>query len=106
MRRIYVIVTLSGKEVFEMVEIVENPVMMTYEEMESEYDGKWVYAVNCELTPGDRLISGTPVIVADMQYEGVDTGIYDRYDTDEYGVKCAKDFLDTSFYLVRSISLG
>lgn len=89
-----------------MVQIIENPMMMTYEEMESEYDGKWVYVVNCDFSPGNRMIKGIPVIIADMQYEGVDEGIYDKYDTEEYGMKCAKNFLDMSFYLLRSVSLG
>ena len=88
-----------------MVQIIENPVMMSYNEMKSAFDGKWIYVVNCEFTPGDRLIRGIPVIVADMQFEGVDTGIYDKYDSDEYGATLSSSFLDT-FGLIRSISLG
>ena len=88
-----------------MVQLIENPVMMSYNEMKSAFDGKWIYVVNCEFTPGDRLIRGIPVIIADMQFEGVDTGIYDKYDSDEYGITLSKSFLDT-FGLIRSISLG
>ena len=88
-----------------MVRILENPVMMSRDEMASRFDGKWIYVVNCEYTPGDRLIRGIPVVEADMQFEGVDSGIYNKYDADEYGSTLSESFLDT-FGLIRSISLG
>lgn len=89
-----------------MVDIIENPTMMTREEIKSAYDGKWVYVVNCEFTPGGRLVQGLPVVIADMQFEGVDTGLYDRYDTREYGENLSMSLLHTPLYLNRSISLG
>ena len=88
-----------------MVQIIENPMVMTREEMKAAFDGKWIYVVNCEFSPGNRLIRGTPVVVADMQFEGVDSGIYDKYDDEGYGDKLSKSFLDT-FGLFRSVSLG
>ena len=88
-----------------MVQIIENPVVMSREEMKAAFDGKWVYVVNCQFSPGNRLIRGTPVVVADMQFEEVDSGIYNQYDAEEYGDKLSKSFLDT-FGLFRSVSLG
>ena len=88
-----------------MVQVIESPVMMSREDIKSAFNGKWVYIVSCEFTPGDRLIRGIPVVVADMQFEDVDSGIYDKYDAEEYGHKLSKSFLDT-FGLSRSISLG
>ena len=88
-----------------MVQIIKNPVVMTREEMKAQFDGKWIYVVNCEYTPGDRLIRGIPVVVADMQFEGVDSGIYDKYASEEYGDKLSMSFLNT-LSLWRSISIG
>lgn len=78
-----------------MVNIIENPVMMTEEEIEDTYNGKWVYVVNCEFDPGDALIRGMPVVVADRQFEDVDSGLYDRYDSQEYGDNLSISLLDT-----------
>ena len=88
-----------------MVRIIETPVMMSREEMKTAFEGKWIYIVNCEFSLGDRLIRGIPVVVADMQFENVDSGIYDQYDAEEYGEKLSKSFLDTVGFF-RSISLG
>lgn len=87
-----------------MVYVIENPVMMTEDEIEETYDGKWVYVVNCEFTPGDRLVRGKPVVVADMQFEDVDSGIYDRYDAEEYGDNLSMSLLDSSFF-IPSVSM-
>lgn len=89
-----------------MVQIIENPVVMTYEEMREAYDGKWIYVVNCEFTPGDRIIRGIPVVVADRQFEDVDSGIYEKYNAEEYGEKLSKSFLHFPIFLNRSITLG
>lgn len=89
-----------------MVEIIENPVMMTRDEIKEAYDGKWVYVVNCEFGPGDYFMRGLPVVIADIQFEGVDTGLYDRYDTEQYGENLSMSFLHTPLYLNRSISFG
>lgn len=87
-----------------MVDVIENPVMMTENEIEETYDGKWVYVVNCEFTPGDRLIRGMPVVVADMQFEDVDSGIYDRYDSEEYGDSLSMSLLNSSL-CIPSVSM-
>lgn len=88
-----------------MVEIIDNPVMMTREEIKSAYEGRWVYVVNCEYSPGHLMKRGMPVIVADMQYEDVDTGIYDKYDAEEYGEKLSLSLFDISF-CIPSVSIG
>jgi hypothetical protein len=88
-----------------MVQIIENPIMMTNEEIKAMYDGKWTYVVNCEFTPGRRLIRGRPVVVADMQFEDVASGIYDQYDAEEYGEKLSNSLLDT-FGLIPSVRIG
>ena len=75
-----------------MVHILENPVMMTYEEMRSMFDGKWIYVAKCEYTLGDSLIRGMPVVAADMQFEDVDSGIYKKFKTGEYGKTLSLSF--------------
>lgn len=89
-----------------MVKIIENPVIMTREEMKSIYDGKWIYIVRCEFSPGGRIIRGVPVVVADRQFEDVDSGIYDKYDSEEYGEKLSKSYLHIPYCINRTVSLG
>ena len=88
-----------------MVEIIDNPTVMSSEEMKARFDGKWIYVVNCEFTQGGRIVSGIPVVVADMQFEDVDSGIYDKYDAEEFGRKLSKSYRH-SLSLLKSISLG
>ncbi|GHU56730.1 hypothetical protein AGMMS49975_20620 [Clostridia bacterium] len=71
-----------------MYQIIDNPTRMTKAEIDKEYDGKWVYLVNCEYANGPTalLTSGIPVVVADLDFEGVDTNrnLYARWRCKEY----------------------
>jgi hypothetical protein len=66
-----------------MYEVLENPKRMTFSEMYEEFNGKWVYTVKPEKPPG-TFITAIPVVIADIPYEGDETGIYDKIDN-EYG---------------------
>jgi hypothetical protein len=73
-----------------MYEVLENPEMMEYEEISRQFDGKWVLVTNCEMSPGNSLIRGIPRVIADEQAEGVDAGIFRKYDDWElYGMSCS-----------------
>jgi len=61
---------------------------MTKEEIDKEFDGKWVYIVKAEINKHGELLRGMPVVVADKPYEGNDDRIYEQYDSKEYVKRC------------------
>ncbi|GHU56750.1 hypothetical protein AGMMS49975_20680 [Clostridia bacterium] len=86
-----------------MYHIIENPVMMTAEEIDKEYDGRWVYLVKCEFAPGDELLKGMPVVVADNIFEGVEDGVYLPYKNKAiYGRTRSHPLIDT-FGLIPTV---
>ncbi|MDR0221748.1 MAG: hypothetical protein LBI54_10150 [Lachnospiraceae bacterium] len=64
--------------------VLENTKPMLADEIRTLYRGHWVYIVNAQLTDSKSLISGTPVVIGDMAYDGADDGIYEKYNGDEY----------------------
>ena len=84
--------------------ILDSAEMLTREEIDARYDGKWVFLTNCEFTPGSKLIRGIPRVIADKQYEGVDEGLYGTYkDTEKFGETYGHNLLDFD-YLLKTIS--
>jgi hypothetical protein len=67
-----------------MYEIISNPQMMTKEEIDRIYSGKWVYIVKADIDRHGWLSEGMPVILGEFQYAGVEEGIYDQFDSAEY----------------------
>ncbi|MCL2203174.1 MAG: hypothetical protein FWB88_04475 [Defluviitaleaceae bacterium] len=67
-----------------MYQVLDNPRMMQAEEIYKTFDEKWVYVVKANITPHGELIEGMPVVIGDYQFEGVEEGIYERYDVPEY----------------------
>ena len=67
-----------------MYQILENPIMMSGEEIEEMFDGKWVYVVKANITRHGELMEGMPVVVADSPFEGTELGIYEQYRKPEY----------------------
>ena len=74
-----------------MYQILEKQKIMKRDEIEKEFDGKWVYIVKAKFTNSKSLIEGMPVIVADSPFEGNSDGIYEKYDTKEYVVRYSCD---------------
>ena len=70
-----------------MRKLIENPVYMTYEEIEREFDGKWIYVIKCDYTPYSEMLGGYPVVVADIHFEGHENGFYDQFRILENGMK-------------------
>jgi hypothetical protein len=64
--------------------ILENTKPMPADEIKKLYRGYWVYIVNAQMTDNKSLVSGTPVIIGEMAYDGADDGIYEKYNSDEY----------------------
>ena len=67
-----------------MYTIIENPEMMTKADIDRIYDGKWVYVVKARIDKHGWLTEGMPVVIGEFQYDGVEEGIYDRFDCEEY----------------------
>jgi hypothetical protein len=63
-----------------MVTIIpeEKQKRMNYEDIEKEYDGKWLFMVKVVLEP----FSAVPVIIADNWWEDNDKGIYKALKSD------------------------
>ena len=76
-----------------MYQLIENPRMMLQEEIDSIYDGYWVYIVNANITPNGKLIEGIPVVLGKFQFAGVDEGVYKQFDGSEYGRKLSYTLL-------------
>ena len=82
--------------------IIENPKMMTREEIITAYTGKWVYIVNTDIDEHGTLIEGIPVVLGEYQFAGVEDGIYEQFDRDEYGRDLSYTLLPTG-YVVSSV---
>ena len=67
-----------------MYEIIENPVVKTWEEVKELYQGKWVYIVKSVFNETDKFLHGIPVIMGDMPCPLIEEGFYDKYNTLEY----------------------
>ena len=68
--------------------LVEHTEPLTEKEIETLYDGYWVYIVNARFTETKGFIDGVPVIIGDRPYDGVEDGIYDKYKCPEYDTRC------------------
>jgi hypothetical protein len=52
--------------------------MMSYEDIEKEYDGKWLFMVKVT----DKPFEAMPVIIADKSWEDYNKGIYREFNDD------------------------
>ncbi|MCL2198272.1 MAG: hypothetical protein FWB80_05070 [Defluviitaleaceae bacterium] len=73
----------------------ENPLPM--EEIRQLYEGYWVFLVNANFSETMELLSGRPVIIGARQYDGALDGIYEKYDSPEYGITADKSLLTKKF---------
>ena len=68
-----------------MYKILDKPKMMPADEINEAFNGMWVYVVKANITAHGKLIEGMPVVTGDYHFEGVEDGIYEKYDAPEYG---------------------
>jgi hypothetical protein len=68
-----------------MYQIIENPQMMSVEEIDKEFDGKWVYLTHTVRTPQRMLIEAMPVVIGDCPFDGVEDGIYEKFRDGSWG---------------------
>jgi hypothetical protein len=88
-----------------MYEILKNPKRMTIQEIDSSFDGKWVYIIQCEETEGYKTIAGVPVVIADGPFEGVDEGIYNQFDDPRYEPTLSYSVLLPTLNFYTSLSM-
>jgi len=89
-----------------MYEVLKHPQILSKEEIDNSFSGKWVYIVKAKFTPNDMLIEGMPVVVGDAPFDGVEDGIYSQFDNKDYGQSCSYTLLKqpnliSSVYNVR-----
>ena len=70
-----------------MYQVLENPRMMSKDEIDKTYDGKWVYIVKASFTKHEELTEGMPVVIGDTPFDGVEDGIYDQFRGNEFEEK-------------------
>jgi len=75
-----------------MRKLIENPVYMTYGEMEEKFTGKWILITNCEYGEFGKFIGGFPVAVADSPFEGQRDGFYNEFKDPKYAPRTDRDF--------------
>jgi len=86
-----------------MYQIIDNPKLMTKDEIDKTYDGKWVYIVKANVTREGTVIDGTPVIIADEPYEGVEDGIYEHFRNEENEERLSYDLLHHDPHFIPSV---
>jgi len=75
-----------------MRKLIDEPIFMTFDEMEEQFAGKWILVTNCEYGEYDKFIGGIPVAVADTPFEGQGDGFYDKFKDPKYAPRADKDF--------------
>jgi hypothetical protein len=71
---------------------VDNPVYMSANDIEKEYDGKWVFITNAEYSPHMKFLGGIPVVVADNIFEDQADGFYDEFKDKKYAPRTDMDY--------------
>ena len=74
-----------------MRKILENPIYMTIEEIETIFAGKWVLITNCVYSEYNQVIGGIPVAEADSEFEGQGDGFYDEFKDPKYSPRFSND---------------
>ena len=75
-----------------MRELIENPIYMTYDEMEEKFMGRWILVANCEYSEYRDILGGIPVAVADSPFEGQRDGFYAKFREPQYAPRTDLDF--------------
>lgn len=73
-----------------MYEVIKEPRRMTVDEIHETFKGKWVYLVRPEGPLFSFFETAIPMVIADIPYEGKETGLYariqDEYDGDTMSI--------------------
>ena len=67
--------------------------LLTFDEIRTQYDGKWVLITHTEFNENRKPIKGMPTVVANSAFAGSESRIYDQFFEDENnGQIWTKDF--------------
>ena len=76
-----------------MYEVLNTKKRMTRKEIIGAYKGKWVFLVDLQGPPFRWFETAVPAVIADKQFEGKETGIYDRLKKEHEGNTSVWSFL-------------
>ena len=65
--------------------LLENTTVMTADDIKREYRGYWVFLTNISCSDEGKFLSGIPVVIGDMAYDGAEDGIYTQFEDPKYG---------------------
>ena len=63
------------------------------------YRGYWVFLTNASITEYNEVLSGIPVVIGKMAYDGADDGIYNKYRSEQYGECVDMSFLPSDAFI-------
>ena len=81
---------------------IDNPIYMTADELETAFDGRWIFVTNAKFTPHLRFLGGIPVAVADDIFEGQSDGFYEEFMTEEYAPRTDRDYTEPAPELLNA----
>jgi len=67
--------------------ILDHNSPLPIDEIRRLYKGYWVYIVNAEFSEINELLGGRPVVIGVTPFDGVEDGIYVKYNSDEYVIR-------------------
>ena len=63
------------------------------------YEGYWVYIVKAKFNEYGGMLCGIPVVIGLTQADGVDDGIYEQYNSDEYDIRADLNLLPNKGFI-------
>ena len=80
-------------------QILDNMEPMSADEIKRAYRGHWVYVVKASQADTGRLLSGIPVVIGSMAYDGAEDGIYEKYNGEEYEERVGMSLLPNKGFI-------
>ena len=81
--------------------LLDHTEPMSEDEIRELYKGYWVYIVKAKYSKeiAGELITGIPVVIGKVPYDGVDDGIYEKYRGDEYNKRLGMSLLPNTGFI-------
>ena len=65
--------------------------LLTFDEIRAQYDGKWVLITHTEFNESRKPEKGMPTVIADVAFDGHESGVYDQFEEGKHGKIWTKD---------------
>ena len=76
-----------------MRETLTEFIYMPVEDLRKNFNGKWIFLVNCIMGEGNTLLGGIPVAQADVPFEnGVDK-FFEQFKDSKFAPRCDANYL-------------